>query len=124
MQTFEQQLEAYKQLEFSHYKLKVSGNLALDKLKINALRNSNKKITFRLDANNLWSSSKEACDYINALNFPFWVIEEPFNVGNYSACVRLNQQLDIPILLDESFMRYEQWRVLQQIELFEQKKYG
>jgi L-Ala-D/L-Glu epimerase len=40
-------------------------------------------------------------------------IEEPLKVGDYDGCRRLAQELAIPIILDESFLRVEQFAAIQ-----------
>ena len=40
-------------------------------------------------------------------------IEEPLQVGDYDGCRRISQALEVPIILDESFLRIEQFHHLQ-----------
>ena len=40
-------------------------------------------------------------------------IEEPLQVGDYDGCRQISQQLGLPIILDESFLRSDQFGCLQ-----------
>lgn len=108
--TFVKQLEQYSQLGFSDFKLKVTGDLEQDKLKIEALRALTNVSTVRLDANNLWPMADEAVAYIKALDYDFLAIEEPLGVNDYEGCLSIHNALNIPIILDESFLRQEQFK--------------
>jgi L-alanine-DL-glutamate epimerase-like enolase superfamily enzyme len=40
-------------------------------------------------------------------------IDEPLQVGDYNGCRQISQELGLPIILDESFVRLEQFKHLQ-----------
>ena len=111
--TFEKQAQQFAALDFCDFKVKVTGNLENDRQKIEFLKQLPiKNLRIRLDANNLWKTAAEAVTYLKSLQYPFMAIEEPLQVGDYDSCRQINQQLGLPIILDESFLRIEQFHYL------------
>ena len=107
--TFEKQAQQFAALGFCDFKVKVTGNLENDRQKIEFLKHLPiKGFRIRLDANNLWMTAAEAVAYLKSINYPFFAIEEPLQVGDYDGCRKVSQQLGLPIILDESFLRMEQ----------------
>lgn len=114
IETFEKQANQFSALKFFDFKVKVNGNLEEDQHKIRFLTKLPiKNLRIRLDANNLWSSTSEAIKYLTALEYPFFAIEEPLQVGDYEGCRQVRQQLGFPIILDESFLQIEQLKHIQ-----------
>lgn len=112
--SFKKQSQQFSALGFWDFKVKVSGNLEDDQQKIEYLKDlSIENLRIRLDANNLWHNPLEAVIYLKRLEYTFFAIEEPLQVGDYEGCRQINQQLDFPIILDESFLRIEQFDHLQ-----------
>lgn len=112
--TFQKQATQFSALGFVDFKVKVSGRLEDDQPKINFLYGLGiKHLRIRLDANNLWKNPEEVVAYLEALHFPFLAIEEPLQVGDYEGCRRLNRQSGLPIILDESFLRADQFSKVQ-----------
>jgi L-alanine-DL-glutamate epimerase-like enolase superfamily enzyme len=110
---FEKQLKQYAATGFTDYKVKVTGNLADDRRKLDLLNGSGiAGLRIRLDANNLWKHADEARDYLLQLLCPS-IIEEPIQVGDYEGCRVLSRVLGVPIVLDESFLRLEQFAHIQ-----------
>ena len=70
-------------------------------------------IHVRVDANNLWPDSETAVKYLRALNYPLSAIEEPLRSKNIEQLREVSNQLDMPIILDESFLRENQFEVLE-----------
>ncbi len=108
-----QTINAYLSMGFDDYKIKLNGDLKKDIEKIqlfkelvinkNSAEARGKKRHLRLDANNLWGDDLSlAQDYIKKLDFPFMGIEEPLSVGKANSLSQLSQNLNIPIILDES----------------------
>lgn len=112
LESYKKQLQQYVHTGFKDYKIKVSGELDKDKQKIDALRELGAKIRVRLDANNLWEAAEEAIDYIKALDYPFFAIEEPLKANDYNGCQFIYAALSIPIILDESFLKIEQFEYI------------
>lgn len=108
---FTQQLQAYKQLGFKDYKLKIFADRGIDRAHCDALAGIN-DIRVRLDANNLWSDPMQAAPYIQSLDYPIWAIEEPLAKQDYIADRKLYDQLGIPIILDESFIQMQDFAAL------------
>ncbi len=114
MSTFIKQVEQFSQLGFCDYKVKVTGNLDQDRQHIEFLQNlSINNLRIRLDANNLWKTTSEAVSYLKRLDHPFFAIEEPLQVGDYESCWQISKDLGLKIILDESFLRLEQFNHLQ-----------
>ena len=112
--TFQKQAQQFAALEFSDFKVKVTGTLETDRQNIEFLKHLPiKNLRIRVDANNLWKTADEAGAYLKSLNYPFFAIEEPLQVGDYEGCRQINQQLGFPIILDESFLQLEQFMHLQ-----------
>ena len=112
--TFEQQAQQFSALDFCDFKVKVTGNFENDRQKMEFLKHLPiKNLRIRLDANNLWKTAAEAVTYLKSLQYPFMAIEEPLHVGDYDGCREISQQLGVPIILDESFLRSDQLGCLQ-----------
>ena len=111
---FRAQLEQYGSLGFRDYKVKVSGNLAQDRDKLACFTKRTDPVHVRLDANNLWHDPGEAIRYVQSLDFPVWAIEEPLAAGDFKGLSEMARQLGIKIILDESFLRAEDFRYLQE----------
>lgn len=107
---FEKQFRQYLEMGFRDFKVKVSGNLREDQEKIDLFKALNTdKLRIRLDANNFWEAPDEAIDYIEKLDHSFFAIEEPLQIGHYEGCRRIYEAVKTPIILDESFVRQDQF---------------
>lgn len=107
--SFEKQAQQFSALSFYDFKVKVTGNLEFDLKKIEFLKYLPiKNLQIRLDANNLWHTAAEAVTYLKILDYPFFAIEEPLQVGDYDGCREISHKLGLPIILDEGFLRIEQ----------------
>ncbi|MDH3770310.1 MAG: hypothetical protein OET79_04890, partial [Nitrospirota bacterium] len=108
------QAQQFSALKFCDFKVKVTGNHENDRQKLEFLKHLPiKNLRIRLDANNLWKTAAEAVTYLKNLQHPFMAIEEPLQVGDYDGCRQISQQLGLPIILDESFLRSDQFGCLQ-----------
>jgi L-alanine-DL-glutamate epimerase-like enolase superfamily enzyme len=105
---FRKVLSQYRALQMTHFKLKLSGDLDADRNRVAMLRDSGEVQSLRLDANNLWRSKDAAAAYLHALGEGFFAVEEPLVPNRYWHLARLSRNLQIPIVLDESFRRREQ----------------
>jgi L-Ala-D/L-Glu epimerase len=113
-EAFKQSAEQYSQLGFTDFKLKLSGEIERDKEKIAVMRQlANKGVRLRVDANNLWQNVAEATRFLQALDYPFFAIEEPLQPNTYSELSMIANSLNCKIILDESFLRIEQFNALQ-----------
>lgn len=92
----------YKLLGFSDFKIKLSGNRTDDLKTLKLISLCSKAI--RVDANNLFKTSKEATDYLQPLRPYIWAIEEPVSSNAFSEMKVIAETLKIKIILDESFL--------------------
>ena len=90
---------AYQLYGFSDFKLKLSGDLTRDQLRLTKLP---KRATVRFDANNFWTDAQICIDYCRQLNHPFWAIEEPVDSFDHASLQAIAEGLDVKIILDES----------------------
>jgi len=112
--TFKLTADQYIQQGFTDFKLKLSGDIERDKEKIAVVRQwKNSALRIRVDANNLWKSADEAIQFLQMLNYPFFAIEEPLLPNAYSELSLIAKSLNCKIILDESFLRVEQFENLQ-----------
>ncbi len=108
---FEQFMQSaiiYNDLSFNDFKIKISGNLILDKKKLLLLRELNSYCSVRVDANNLWDNENEVVNYLAALPYTLLGIEEPLKERSISKLIELSREISVPIILDESFTDIEQ----------------
>ena len=113
LRAFEKQFRQYQEMGFSDFKVKISGNLEEDREKIELIKSlSSSQLKVRLDANNFWESPKEAIIYIEQLAYSFFAIEEPLQIDHYKNCQMIYKALKTPIILDESFIRQDQFQAL------------
>ena len=112
-ESFRASLGQYLSQGFADFKLKLSGDLERDQEKIAVMRLCNdSELRVRVDANNLWQNSDEVITYLRALNYPFFAIEEPLQPNSYSELAVIAESLNCKIILDESFLRIEQFTML------------
>ncbi len=114
LQSFEKQLQRYCSAGFTDFKVKVTGRLQEDIDKLTQLASrGDSTVRVRLDANNLWSNVGSALPYLKQLPGRITAIEEPLTVGDYDGYRRLARELNIPIILDESCLRRDQFAAIQ-----------
>jgi L-alanine-DL-glutamate epimerase-like enolase superfamily enzyme len=106
---FEAQLTQYLRMEFCEFKIKLTGDRARDRARVQALTRAGvRPDSVRADANNLWKDDDTAIRDLAALDYPFFAVEEPLRTGDYSGMRRLALALDTHIILDESMLRVDQ----------------
>jgi L-alanine-DL-glutamate epimerase-like enolase superfamily enzyme len=110
---FEAQLARYLQAGFRDFKIKLSGDHKRDLAKVRALTAAGlPPEAVRADANNVWSEADAAIGALAALEFPFFALEEPLRAGDYAGLHRVASVLGTRIILDESFLRADQFDAL------------
>lgn len=115
---FKLSVEQYLQQGFTDFKLKLSGEIERDKEKIAIMRHwESKGIRIRVDANNLWKTSDDAITFLRALDYPFFAIEEPLLANAYAELSVIADAFNCKIILDESFLRVEQFEILKEVPL-------
>lgn len=110
--TFEKQLTQYRAMGFTDFKVKVTGRLHDDYAKLARLSEL-PHVRVRLDANNLWTDAGEAVAYLKQLPGSIAAIEEPLKAHSYEGCRRVSSELGLPVILDESFLRTDQFTSIQ-----------
>lgn len=114
-ESFKTSAKQYLSQGFTDFKLKLSGNLELDRRKLVVLRQwKDGALRVRVDANNLWKDSGKAIAFLRALEYPLFAIEEPLQPGSYSELSDIAYALNCKIILDESFLRMDQFALLNQ----------
>lgn len=113
-EAFARQLHQYKALGFEQFKIKLSGDVARDQQKLTMLAESGlSPRQTRVDANNLWQDAATAAASLEPLKSQFHAIEEPLQARDYVGMSELADRLQRPIILDESFLRCEDFSELE-----------
>lgn len=113
LSAFRRQAKQYRQMGFSDFKVKLSGDARRDRRKLAALiRRGSGAPRIRLDANNLWQDAAEAIRYLKALQANIFAIEEPLAPGDFRGCAKVAAGCGAKIILDESLTRVGQLRAI------------
>jgi L-alanine-DL-glutamate epimerase-like enolase superfamily enzyme/pimeloyl-ACP methyl ester carboxylesterase len=97
----------------SDFKIKINGKLEKDRARLEILDDLCKQhnvpdVRIRLDANNLWAGhSKEAINYLKALNCTTFAIEEPVGAHDAEDMSRVSVAIGLPVILDESLCTFD-----------------
>lgn len=110
---FKKMLAQYQKIGFVDYKLKISGDLNLDRKKVNIMKSLGIN-NIRLDGNNIWVDAHNAIKYIRSLNHQFKAIEEPIGVQDFKSMITIHEALKLPIILDESFLNVHDFALIPQ----------
>ncbi len=110
--SFEKQLQQYMAVGFVDFKVKVTGRIRDDCARLAQLA-ALPQARLRLDANNLWADAGEAVAYLKQLPGSIAAIEEPLQAHDYEGCRRVSSELGLPVILDESFLRTDQFTSIQ-----------
>ncbi|MDA1335139.1 MAG: hypothetical protein O2794_03975 [bacterium] len=104
----------YKLKGFNNFKVKIFGDGRRDKRKIAFLRMIiSRGLKLRIDANNLWADTVKATSSLKDLGYRFLGIEEPITANQYQALTEISKEIDASIILDESFLRMNQFQNLE-----------
>lgn len=110
---FEGQLAHYLEAGFRDFKIKLAGDRARDRTKVEALAKAGvEPARVRADANNLFADPDAAISHLAALEFRFAAIEEPLRACDYEGMRRIARATSARIILDESLLRIEQLAAL------------
>jgi len=89
----------YRLAGFNTFKMKLTGQLALDIARLNVLPAS---ASIRLDANNLWQTPAECIDACRGYERSFMALEEPLRAFDFDAMSEVAVALGCRVILDES----------------------
>jgi len=110
---FERMLDQYRRMDFTDFKIKLSGDPDRDRAKLALLRGwPGPAPRVRVDANNLWERAEDAIRFLRDLDYGFFAVEEPIRPHQYSELAGIADALDCQIVLDESFVRISQFALL------------
>ncbi len=108
--------DRYRALGFDDFKIKISGDPALDRDNLAWLqRGGGSGCRVRLDANNLWTTADEAARYLDEIDCAAFAVEEPLPANRYESLAALATARNVSIILDESCLRAEQLRHLDRL---------
>lgn len=111
--TFAGQLKQYQSLGFRDFKLKVSGDAARDRERMQAIV-AGQKGSLRLDANNLWQNIDDLKQWAMTAQPDVLAVEEPLETRDFEQLRAASDVLGVPVILDENFLRLEQLAPLTQ----------
>ena len=107
--------QRYVHLGFRDFKVKLSGDAEKDNTNLSTLASlCPESHRLRFDANNLWHDVPEVIDYLDKLDSDYFAIEEPLPAEAYDNLLLIHQAIGQKIILDESFVRDEQFAHLKQ----------
>lgn len=112
IETFEAQVQQYKNFGFIDFKIKISGNIETDNEKFKTLSSVIPEAKIRLDANNIWQKAKDVLHYSKSINIEPLAIEEPLQPMDFEELNRLARQSQFRVVLDESFYNEEHFDLL------------
>jgi L-alanine-DL-glutamate epimerase-like enolase superfamily enzyme/pimeloyl-ACP methyl ester carboxylesterase len=101
-------IDQYCILGLTDFKVKLEGDLALDRQKLSSIAELTawhrmREHRVRVDANNLWADAPErALEYLRALDSRLFGVEEPVRPRDVEAQSRISRGLGVPVILDES----------------------
>lgn len=105
---FSNQLSQYLSNGFTEFKIKLSGNMTQDRERLKIFQAAVPSCCqVRADANNLWKDYRSAISYLANLDVQFSAIEEPISAYDYVGLAKIAEALNIPVILDESFLGVE-----------------
>lgn len=101
--------ERYQGIGMTDFKLKLAGNLARDREKLEVLHQAGGVVSrLRLDANNLWQDATHASSYLKSLDSPAFAVEEPLKPNLRNELPVVAQETAMAVILDESLCRIEE----------------
>lgn len=110
-ESFARQAERYLAMGFRDFKVKLSGDLARDRAKLEVLWAA-PGARVRVDANNLWRSADDGIAFLSRLGGPLVAVEEPLAPGAVDALALVAHAVGVPVILDESVTRVSQLATL------------
>jgi L-alanine-DL-glutamate epimerase-like enolase superfamily enzyme len=100
--------QRYRELGFTDFKVKLSGDLDRDRRNLSLLA-GHPGARIRVDANNLWPAAEAAIAFLAALDAPLFAVEEPLSPpGQFDRLANVAKSVGCRIVLDESFSKDSQ----------------
>ena len=113
MDLFERWLGKYLSLNMSDFKIKLSGKQDKDRERIDKIHSAtNSHCMIRVDANNMFTTARQAIDYCKTFSDRIYAIEEPVKARQFDALQEIASRLQVKIILDESFTSIEDFPYL------------
>jgi len=110
---FSQLLTKYLSMNMTDFKLKLSGDQAKDQRRIEMISEAcSGNCLIRVDGNNVFRNSEQAVAYCRPFSDYIFAIEEPIKAKSYAQLLEIAKQLDVKIILDESFTVAEDFNAL------------
>ena len=110
---FKAQAERFWAMGFRDFKVKMSGDVEQDRLKLAVLaEKGGPGVRIRLDANNLWPDPATAVRHLKALDARVFAVEEPLQAGDFEGMRRVAGECGVRIIVDESLVRLQQLEAL------------
>ncbi len=107
---FGEQLGRYRQFGMTDFKIKLAGDALADEARMNVFAGALKASdTLRFDANNVWREPEAAVTALRILAGRPFAVEEPLSVNDYRGMQQVAEATDLKIILDESFLRIDQF---------------
>lgn len=102
---FQKLASRYLALKMIDFKIKLSRDTDSDRDKLAWLaKQLPPEGRIRADANNLWSHADAAINALRRLRPYLWAVEEPVCVKDWNALRRIQRELELPLILDESLL--------------------
>jgi L-alanine-DL-glutamate epimerase-like enolase superfamily enzyme len=101
---------------FRDFKVKVGGDAAEDRGKLEMLIAAVPGARIRLDANNLWTTPDDVLAYLHEVAHPVEAIEEPLRAGDYEGLGVIARTAGLRVILDESFLGMRHFDALRGLE--------
>jgi L-alanine-DL-glutamate epimerase-like enolase superfamily enzyme len=107
--SFHQLARRYREHGFRDFKIKLSGDVARDRAKLEIVRGwTADGLRVRADANNVWATADEAIEALAAIGFPWFAVEEPLARDDCTGLARIADALGTRVIVDESLLRRDQ----------------
>lgn len=100
-ETWKKLCDWHLQNEMIHFKLKVNGDVEVDKARVAYIKEKCPQADIRLDANNIWNNPNEAVQFLSGLPQDILGIEEPLVVPNWEGLHQMIEGISMDIILDE-----------------------
>ncbi|MDH5544698.1 MAG: hypothetical protein OEZ43_03835 [Gammaproteobacteria bacterium] len=109
-------LGQYQKLGFMDFKIKLSGDIGLDQVRIKTIKEKLPTARVRVDANNYFSTPAIALNYFETLHEHLFAIEEPLRARDFKQLKKFSTGVNCKIILDECLLRSDDFRHFERFE--------